>query len=94
MCVTLIGGMDRLKPDYVAAAADAGHKLKCISRNEPNFADKIGNPDTLIVFTNKVSHEARRKAMQVARARRIPIQLAHSCGVSTLRECLRNVMAS
>ncbi len=53
MCVTLIGGMDRLKPEYMAAAKEGGHSLKCISRNERNFVEKIGNPDAVIVFTNK-----------------------------------------
>lgn len=90
MCVTLIGGMDRLKPNYMACARESGHQLKCISRNEANFADKTGNPDMLIVFTNKVSHEARRKASCLARAKNIPIVFAHSCGISTLRECLAN----
>lgn len=50
--------------------------------------DKIGNPDAVIVFTNKISHEAKRKAMQLARSRQIPIHLVHSCGVSSLRSCL------
>ena len=90
MCVTLIGGMDRLQKDYIAAAKENGHSLKCISRNERNFVDKIGNPDALIVFTNKVSHEAKRKAVQVARSRNIPLQMVHSSGVSSLRECLRD----
>ena len=68
MCVTLIGGMDRLKQDYIAAARQGGATLKCISRNERNFMDKIGNPDAIIVFTNKVSHEAKRKALLHARS--------------------------
>ncbi|MBQ4568024.1 MAG: DUF2325 domain-containing protein [Desulfovibrio sp.] len=88
MCVTLIGGMDRLKPDYIAAARQGGHTLKCISRNERNFVDRIGNPDRVIIFTNKISHEAKRKAMQHARSRNIPIHMVHSCGVSSLKECL------
>ena len=88
MCVTLIGGMDRLKQDYIAAARQGGATLKCISRNERNFMDNIGNPDAIIVFTNKVSHEAKRKALLHARSRNIPIHLVHSCGVSSLRDCL------
>ena len=88
MSVTLIGGMDRLKPEYISTAEALGHDLKCISRNERNFVAKIGNPDALIVFTNKISHEAKRKAQQAARSRNIPIRFVHSCGVSTLRECL------
>ena len=82
--------MDRLYKDYIAAAKEKGHSLKCISRNERNFTDKIGNPDAMIVFTNKISHEAKRKAVQVARSRNIPLQMVHSCGVSSLRECLRS----
>lgn len=89
MCLTLIGGMDRLRAEYMAAAAADGHQLKCISRNERDFTAKIGNPDMLIVFTNKVSHEAKNKAMRLARSRNIPVSLLHSCGVSSLRECLR-----
>lgn len=94
MCFTLIGGMDRLKSDYMAIARQNGHELKCISRNERNFVSKIGNPDALIVFTNKVSHEARRKAVSTAKSLGIPVRLAHSCGVSTLRECLENVVGN
>ena len=89
MCVTLIGGMDRLQKDYISVAREHGCSLKCISRNEHNFLDKIGNPDAVIVFTNKVSHEARRKAVNFARNRKIPVRMVHSCGVSSLRECLR-----
>ena len=88
MCVTLIGGMDRLRSDYIAAAKERGFHLRCISRNERNFVDKIGNPDAMIVFTNKISHEAKRKAVNVARSRHIPLRMVHSCGVSSLRECL------
>lgn len=88
MCVTLIGGMDRLKAEYTAAARECGCKLKCLGRNEQNFREKIGSPDMLIVFTNKVSHEAKRKAAEIARSRSIPIRLAHSCGVSTLKAAL------
>lgn len=88
MCVTLIGGMDRLKADYEAAAREKGHQLRHVSRNEANFKSKTGEPDLLIIFTNKVSHEAKRKALSLAKARNIPIKLVHSCGLSTLRECL------
>lgn len=90
MCVTLVGGMDRLKAEYMAVANQHGCRLKCVVRNERNFQEKIGAPDMLIVFTNKISHEAKRKASDIARSRKIPIKLVHSCGVSTLRECLKN----
>ena len=89
MCITLIGGMDRLKADYIASAKQEGHELRHISYNECNFTEKIGEPDAVLIFTNKISHEAKRKALKVARKRGIPIKMIHSCGVSTLKAYLR-----
>lgn len=88
MCVTLVGGMDRLQPDYLLVAREAGHELKCVPRNEKNFFEKIGTPDRVIIFTNKISHEARRKVMLFAKQKNIPVMFLHSCGVSSLRNCL------
>lgn len=48
----------------------------------------IGEPDLLIVFTNKISSEARRKAFAMGKSKNIPIIFAHSCGLSTLGDCL------
>jgi hypothetical protein len=94
MSVTLIGGMDRLRQDYVGVARKGGHSLKWVGHNERNFTDRIGNPDAIIVFTNKVSHEARRKALEHARDRDIPLMMVHSCGVSSLRQCLDSFAAA
>lgn len=44
MCVTLIGGMDRLKKDYMAAAEQDGHSLKFITRNERQFCGQNRQP--------------------------------------------------
>lgn len=89
MCVTLIGGMDRLQPQYRVEAEKEGHELKCISHNEQNFINKLGNPDIIIIFTNKISHEARNKAIRHAKKREIPVHLCHSCGLSTLRNIFK-----
>jgi len=91
MCATLIGGMDRLKRDYINTAKGSGVKLKVFTGKENKIAGKLGEPDCVIVFTNKVSHAARKEVMQYAKARKIPVQMIHSCGVSTLRQCLENI---
>lgn len=88
MKIVLIGGMDRLKADYEKVAHSKGHKLKSISRDESGLESRIGEADKIIVFTNKVSHCARNKALRYGQAQGIPVQLAHSCGVSTLKNCL------
>jgi ABC-type uncharacterized transport system substrate-binding protein len=88
MCVAVIGGMDRLERHYRQEATQAGVKLLVFNRSEVNIGAKLKNVDALLIFTNKVSHRARREAVSVAKAQNIPVFQYHSCGVCTLRNCL------
>lgn len=89
MCIALVGGMDRLKPEYMEICREAGHEVKCITKNQRNFTGKIGNPDLILVFTNKISRSARDKAIMFAKRKDIPFEMLHSCGVSSLKEFLQ-----
>ncbi len=84
MSITLIGGIDRLKQDYIKTAQKRGVDLKCILHDTPDFKSRIGNPDAVVIFTKQVSHEARRKAVEHARAQNIALHMLHSCSVSSL----------
>lgn len=88
MCVGLIGGMDRLKRHYVKEAEREGIELQVFNRWVVNLSKKIIWLDALILFTDKVSHSARKEAMDVARSNQIPIFMYHSSGISTMRKCL------
>ena len=88
MSIAVIGGMDRLEKHYVAEARRRGISVKVFSVSEVGMAEKICNVDALVIFTNKVSHKARIQALQVARSRKIPTLLRHSCGVCSFRDCL------
>jgi len=88
MCVALVGGMDRLERQYINEAERAGVDLKVFTKPEANMASKIGSVDAVIIFTNKVSHRAKKEVVSIAKARNIPIFMYHSCGVCTLRDCL------
>ncbi len=88
MCIGLIGGMDRLERHYIKEADRIGVHLKVFSQWEKNLSRKINSLDALVVFTNKVSHMARKEAMDVSKCRKIPILMFHSCGLSTFRNCL------
>ena len=88
MCATLIGGMDRLKQDYLRTAKQAGVDLKIFTGKESTIAAQLGKSERIIIFTNKVSPQAKNEAMNVARTRNIPVCMLHSCGVSSLRKCL------
>jgi hypothetical protein len=88
MCVGVIGGMDRLERRYVIEAERVGISLKVFNGTEARLASRMGNVDAMVIFTNKVSHRAKREAMSMAKSRNIPVFLHHSCGVCTLRRCL------
>jgi len=88
MCIAVIGGMDRLQRHYREEGARTGIELRTFNGPEANLGDRLKRVDALVIFTGKVSHRARNEAMQVARARNIPVFQCHSCGVCALRDCL------
>jgi hypothetical protein len=90
MCAVLVGGMTRLKKDYVQAAEQWGVRLKVFTGQESKIADRIGNAGLVIIFTNRVSHEGRRQAVLFARSNNIPTRMIHSCSIASLRECLKS----
>lgn len=87
MSVTLIGGIDRLKQDYIRTAKKRGIDLKCLLHDTPDFKSRIGTPDAVVIFTKQISHEARRKAVEYARAQNIQLHQLHSCSISSLCNC-------
>ncbi|ADU63962.1 MAG: DUF2325 domain-containing protein [Pseudodesulfovibrio sp.] len=88
MCAALIGGMDRLKREYMTEAEKSGIRLKCYTGKERSISGSLGNVDFVVLFTNKVSHKARKDVMAALRGTNVPVIMRHSCGVSTLREAL------
>lgn len=89
MCIAVVGGMARLQPHYQEEAERFGVKLKLFNTLQVGMAAKLRHIDALVIFTNKVSHSARREAVSAARGAGIPILQVHSCGVCTLRDCFR-----
>jgi galactitol-specific phosphotransferase system IIB component len=88
MCIALIGGMDRLEKHYQEAAAQAGITLEIFNKSLNNLSGKLKKADLVVIFTNKVSHQARNDAMHAAKSLGIPVIMKHACGVCTLRDCL------
>lgn len=87
MSIALIGGMDRLERQYINEAESVGINLKVFTKPETRIGSKIKNMDAIVILTNKVSHRAKREAMDIAKAKNIPVFMYHSCGVCTLRDC-------
>jgi len=89
MCIALIGGMDRLHPHYRQETRRCGIELRIFGQAEVNLGAKLKHVDALLIFTNKVSHRAKNEALLAVKERAIPVFMEHSCGVCTLRDCLR-----
>lgn len=94
MCIAVIGGMTRLEPHYRREARQAGIELRVYNQAEVNLGAKLEHVDALLIFTNKVSHRARREALEAVRGRPIPVFMEHSCGVCTLRDCLTCLLST
>lgn len=88
MSIILVGGMDRLGEQYRKEAQELGMDLSIFSQANPTMRCKIKRADAVVIFTNKVSHQARHEAFTAAKKQGIPIFMHHACGVCTLRECL------
>jgi hypothetical protein len=73
MRVTLIGGMDRLEPHYQKTARKGGVDLRIFTRAETGFDKKIGQCQAVVLFTGKVSHQARNIVVTTAWNRAIPV---------------------
>ena len=89
MSIVLVGGMARLERHYREEAKKFGIKLRTFNAAQAGLERKIATVDAVVIFTNKVSHQARNQAMTAARENDIPVLMHHSCGVCTLRECLQ-----
>lgn len=88
MCAALVGGMDRLKRDYMNEAKRNGVKLKHFTGKERKISGSLGSVDFVVLFTNKVSHKARKDVISAAKGLDVPVIQQHSCGISSLKKCL------
>lgn len=87
MCIALIGGMDRLEQHYRKVAEKFCIELKVFNASAAGMTSTVKNADAVVIFTNKVSHRARKEVLKAARTRNVPVYQYHSCGVCTLRDC-------
>lgn len=87
MCIAVIGGMDRLERHYKNEAQKLGIELKVFNSAASGMISIIKAVDAVVIFTNKVSHRARKEAMSTAKSKNIPVFQYHSCGICTLRNC-------
>lgn len=94
MSIALIGGIKSLERSYINEAEKLGLELKVFNGPETRMSSKIKDIEAFVIFTNMVSHRARKVVMKRARTDKVLVLTCHSCGISTLRECLGCIKAN
>lgn len=92
MCIALVGGMDKLKKNYQRAADEYCVDLHHFERDCPRLEDRLSGMDAIVIFTYRVSHNARGKAMSKGEVDGIPVFMCRSSGsISSLRRCMDEI---
>lgn len=80
MSVVIVGGNERMACQYADICERYGCKAKIFTKENGSLRKKMGCPDLLILFTNTVSHMAKRN--------RIPVARIHSSSATALHAVL------
>ncbi|MDO5558049.1 MAG: DUF2325 domain-containing protein [Oscillospiraceae bacterium] len=88
MSIVVVGGNDRMTSIYKDICRSYDCKAKIFTQMPANFADKIGKPDLVVIFTNTVSHQMVVRVNQRAQKLRFPVARVNSAGAGALRQVL------
>ncbi|MCA9484914.1 MAG: DUF2325 domain-containing protein [Nitrospina sp.] len=91
MTVAILGGIDRLMPNYEKQAKRLGLEVKMFPRRVPNLPQRLQDVSGIVVFTGTISHPLVIEAVKVARSRGIPIERSHTSSISGLKRCLGEI---
>ena len=91
MSIVIVGGHDRMHSEYKKVCKKRGHKLKIMTQMKTEFSKKIGSPDSIIIFTNTVSHKMVNLAQTRAKKNNIPIFKCHTSSQNALIGILEKI---
>ncbi len=92
MNIALIGGVKSLEKNYKLEADKRNIDLRVFNKATTGMALKVRNYNAVIIFTNFVSHRAKKEIMDMAKKSNMPVVMHHSSGVSTLRDSLNCIL--
>lgn len=88
MSVVVVGGNDRMATRYKDICKEYNCKAKVFTQMPPDFENKLGKPDLMVVFTNTCSHKMVNSVNQKSRKHDIPVARIHSASASALKSVL------
>ncbi len=91
MSILIVGGHDRMVSAYRQLCERRGHRAKVFTQMPPQFEKAMGQPDRILLFTEKVSHKMVNVVVQKAKRNSIPIHRSHSSSMTSLEELLNQL---
>lgn len=88
MSVVVVGGNDRMATRYKEVCKAYRHKAKVFTQMGADFDGKIGTPDMFVLFTDTVSHKMTLTVKKKAMKEQIPLVVAHSASLNSLKNLL------
>lgn len=88
MSVVVVGGNDRMATRYKDICSSYKCKAKVFTQMPPDFEQKIGTPDLVVVFTNTCSHKMVIAVNQKADKHNFPVAKIHNASVNALKSVL------
>ena len=88
MSIVVIGGNDRMATRYKDICESYRRKAKVFTQMPTDFANKLGTPDLMVVFTNTCSHKMVNSVNQKSEKHGIPVARIHNASVNALRTVL------
>ena len=94
MTISVVGGLDRLKREYINAGRKKGVKTKVILKRQANMQSVLDSSDAIILLTSNIGHSVASKARNISKSNSVPILNVHNCSVKSVESAIEQcVMA-
>ncbi|MFV0441064.1 MAG: DUF2325 domain-containing protein [Lachnospirales bacterium] len=91
MSIVIVGGHDRMVCKYKDICKKHNCKVKVFTQMSATLSSQIGSPDTIIVFTNTVSHKMTKSALAAGQKCNANIIRCHTSSGSALKDILTDI---
>ena len=89
MSVVIVGGHDRMVCQYMKICKNYKCKAKVFTQMSASMDKQMGSPDLFILFTNTVSHEMVKTAVDEAKKNNVQVVRCHTSSQNALTEILQ-----
>ena len=87
MSVVIVGGNECMIRQYKDLCREYSFKVKVYPKMSGGLKN-IGNPDLMVLFTNKISHKMVRCVMSETKGQTTKVARSHSSSMATLKNIL------